>query len=49
MKVEALPSRIRLVAGDGPFDEQMLGEAWHQAAADAAARRVRAKRDPKES
>lgn len=49
MKVEALPSRIRLVAGDGPFDEQMLGEAWHQAAADAAARRVARNATAKES
>jgi hypothetical protein len=40
MKIEAFPSRVLLVAGDGPFDELELGEAWHQAVADAAARRV---------
>jgi hypothetical protein len=40
MKVEAFPARVRLTAGDGPFNEQALGEAWHQAAADAAAARV---------
>jgi hypothetical protein len=40
MKVEAFPAQLRLVAGDGPFDERSLGEAWHQAAADAAAARV---------
>jgi hypothetical protein len=40
MKVEAFPSRVALVAGPGPFDELALGEAWHQAAADAATRRV---------
>ena len=40
MKVEAFPAHLRLVAGNGPFDERSLGEAWHQAAADAAAARV---------
>jgi hypothetical protein len=40
MKIEAFPAQVMLVAGDGPFNEQQLGEAWHQAASDAAARRV---------
>jgi hypothetical protein len=40
MKIEAFPSQVMLVAGDGPSNEQQLGEAWHQAVADAAARRV---------
>jgi hypothetical protein len=40
MKIEAFPSQVKLVAGHGPFDEQQLGEAWHQTVADTAARRV---------
>jgi hypothetical protein len=40
MKIEAFPSQVILVAGDGPFNEYQLGEAWHQAVADAAARRL---------
>jgi hypothetical protein len=40
MKIEAFPSQVVLVAGDGPFDEHQLGLAWHQALADAAKRRV---------
>lgn len=40
MKIEAFPSQVILVAGDGPFNEHQLGESWHQAVADAAARRV---------
>jgi hypothetical protein len=39
-KIEALPARIALVEGDGPFDERTLGEAWHQFLADAAPARV---------
>lgn len=40
MKVEAFPSQVALVAGDGPFNEHQLSVAWHQAVADAASRRV---------
>lgn len=40
MKIEAFPAQVRLVAGDGPFNEERLGEAWHQAVVDAAGRRV---------
>jgi len=40
MKIEAFPSQVILVAGDGPFDERELGEMWHQSVADAAARRL---------
>jgi hypothetical protein len=40
-KIEAFPSRVVLLEGDGPFDETAVGEAWHQSIADAAERRVR--------
>lgn len=40
MKIEAFPAQVMLVAGDGPFEEQQLSEAWHQAVADAAAHRI---------
>jgi hypothetical protein len=39
-KIEGFPARVALVEGPGPFDEQTLGEAWHQALADAAQARV---------
>jgi hypothetical protein len=40
LKIEAFPSQVMLLAGDGPFVEAIVGEAWHQLFADVAARRV---------
>lgn len=39
-KIEAFPPRVMLVHGAGPFDRTALGEAWHQALADAASKRL---------
>ena len=40
-QIEAFPLRAVLVGGAGPFNQTALGEAWHQALADAASERVR--------
>lgn len=39
-KIEGFSARIALVEGRGPFDEQTLSEAWHQALVSAAKTRL---------